>query len=338
MAPTYGAMAEEKGMMCTKLGVMLGCVAALGPASPAALAQQSYPVKSVRFLVGFAPGGGTDILARLSSRRLQEVLGQTFVVENRPGADGSIATELAARASPDGYTIVMVSNAHTITPFQRKLGYDPVKDFAPVTLVAANPNLMLVHPSLPVRNVQELIALAKRRPGELSFASAGTGTSPYLSMELFKQMAGIDMVHVPYKGSAPAVQDLVGGHVQLMFGATATVMSYVKANRLRTIAVTSPKRIAAMPEIPTVAESGLPGFEARTWYGVLAPARTPADIVQKLQVEIASALRQPDAANYMAGAGLDAIANRPEEFAEIIRTDMQKWGKVIAAIKAARPS
>ena len=297
---------------------------------------QDYPAKSVRFLVGFAPGGGTDILARLASKRLQEVLGQSFVVENRPGADGSIATEIAARAVPDGYTIVMVSNAHTITPFQRKLGYDPITDFAPVTLVASNPNLLLVHPSLPVRSVKDLVALAKARPGELSFGSSGAGTSPYLAMELLKQMAGIDMVHVPYKGSSPAVIDLIGGHVQLMFGATATVMPYVRANKLRAIAVSSTTRIKALPEVPTVAESGLPGFEARTWYGVLAPARTPADIVQKLYTEIGAALRQPDAMSYLLSAGLDAVANRPEEFLAVIRADMEKWGKVIRGAKPAR--
>jgi len=208
-----------------------------------------------------------------------------------------------------------------------------VKDFAPVTLVAANPNLMLVHPSLPVRNVQELIGLAKRRPGELTFGSSGTGTSPYLSMELFKQMAGIDMVHVPYKGSAPAVQDLVGGHVQLMFGATATVMSYVKANRLRTIAVTSPERIAAMPEIPTVAESGLPGFEARTWYGVLARHAPPPTSCRSCRSRSPPRCDNQTRPTTWRVRGLDAIANRPEEFAEVIRADMQKWGKVIAAIR-----
>ncbi len=299
---------------------------------------QGYPLKSVRFLVGFAPGGGTDILARLCAKRLQELWGQPFIVENRPGADGSSATEIAARAAPDGYTILMISNAHTITPFQRKLGYDPISDFAPVTLVASNPNLLLVHPSLPVRSVKELIALAKSRPGELSFGSSGAGTSPYLAMELLQQMTGIDMVHVPYKGSAPAVLDLIGGHIQLMFGATATVIGYVRANKLRTIAVTSKARIAAMPEVPTVAESGLIGFEARTWYGVLATARTPTDIVQKLNAEVAAALQQPEAKTYMASAGLDAVANRPEEFLAVIRADMEKWGKVIRGAKPARKS
>jgi tripartite-type tricarboxylate transporter receptor subunit TctC len=311
-------------MRVQRLGFALAWALALS-----SVQAQDYPSKPVRFLVGFAPGGGTDTLSRLIAPHLNALWGQPVVVENRPGADGSIATELAARAAPDGYTIVMVTNAHTITPFQRKLGYDPVKDFAPVTLVASTPNLLLVHPSLPVHDLKELIALAKRRPGELSFGSSGTGTSPYLAMEMLKQMAGIDMVHVPYKGSGPAVLALVGGHLQLMFGSITSTLPHVRANRLRAIAVSSSSRIAAAPEIPTVAESGLPGFEARTWYGVLAPAKTPAEIVQKVSADIGSVLRQPDVAGFLAKSGFDAIASSPDEFAAIIRADMEKWGKVI---------
>jgi len=290
---------------------------------------QDYPSKAVRFLVGFAPGGGTDTLSRLIAPHLNTLWGQPVVVENRPGADGSIATELAARAAPDGHTIVMVTNAHTITPFQRKLGYDPVKDFAPVTLVASTPNLLLVHPSLPVRTLKELITLAKRRPGELSFGSSGTGTSPYLAMELLKQMAGIDMVHVPYKGSGPAVLALVGGHLQLMFGSITSTLPHVQANRLRAIAVSSSSRLPAAADVPTVAESGLRGFEARTWYGVLAPARTPTEIVRKIGSDIAAVLRQPDVVGFLGKSGFDAVGNSPEEFLSIIRSDMEKWGKVI---------
>ncbi|MCC6531676.1 MAG: tripartite tricarboxylate transporter substrate binding protein [Burkholderiales bacterium] len=316
---------------------MLGLAgaAAIGWSAAHSLAQD-YPSKPVRFIVGFAPGGGTDTLARLAAKGLNETWGQAVVVENRPGADGSIATELTARAAADGYTILMISNAHTITPFQRKLGYDPIHDFAPVTLVASTPNLLLVHPSLPVHSVKELIALAKRRPGELSYASSGAGTSPYLAMELLKQMAGIDMVHVPYKGSAPAVLDLAGGHVQLMFGAISTVLPQVRANRLRAIAVSSTTRISAAPEVPTVAEAGLAGFEARTWYGVLAPAKTPADIVQKLYADIAAVLRRGEVASYLAKAGFDPVGNRPDEFLAIIRADMDKWGKVIRAAAASK--
>lgn len=315
-------------------GVRRAALAGLTLALAAGCASaQNYPDKQVRFIVGFSPGGGTDTLARLVAKQLTVKWGQTVVVDNRPGADGSIATEIAAKSPADGYTIVMVSNAHTITPFQRKLGYDPVKDFSPVTLVASTPNLLLVHPSMPVRSVKELVALARQHPGELSFGSAGSGTSPYLAMELFKQMTGTDMVHVPYKGSAPAVRDLVGGHLHLMFGAISTTLPHVKSKALRAIAVSSDARIAAAPDVPTVSESGVQGFEARTWYGVLAPAGTPAPIVAKLNGEIASYLRQPDARAYLTKIGFDAVGNSPDAFAKIIRADMQKWGGVIRSIK-----
>jgi len=322
-------------MANARIGAFLGGLV-VAAASIGSLAQE-YPAKTVRFVVGFAPGGGTDILARLLAKHLQERWGQPVVVENRPGADGSIATELVARAAPDGYTILFVSNAHTITPFQRKLAYDPVNDFSPITLGASNPNFLLVHPSLPVSSVKELIALAKKRPGELSYASSGTGTSPYLAMELLKQMAGIDMVHVPYKGSAPAVADLVGGHTQLMFGAISTVLPYVQSKRLRPIAVSSASRIAVAPDVPTVAESGLAGFEARTWYGILAPARTPPEIVQKLYTDISAGLRQPEVAAFVTRSGFDAVGNRPEQFLAVIKADMEKWGKVIRGTAARKP-
>ena len=293
---------------------------------------QSYPAKPVRMVVGFAPGGGTDIMARVISKRLVDTWPHALIVENRPGADGSIATELVAKSTPDGYTLVMVSNAHTITPFQRKLGYDAVKDFAPVTLVASNPNLLLVHPSLPVRNVKELVALAKARPGQLAYGSSGGGTSPYLAMELFKSLTGTDIVHVPYKGSNPAVTDLVGGHIQLMFGAVSTTLPHVKSGKLRAIAVSSPTRWPSVPNLPTVSESGLPGFEAATWYGLLAPAGTPQPILAKLHNDIAGVLHQADVKSFGMQQGFETVGNKPEEFAEIIRRDMQKWGKLLRSL------
>jgi tripartite-type tricarboxylate transporter receptor subunit TctC len=293
---------------------------------------QTYPAKPVRLIVGFAAGGGTDTLARVISRKLADSWPHALVVENRPGADGSIATELVAKSAPDGYTLVMVSNAHTITPFQRKLAYDPVKDFAPVTQVASTPNLLLVHPSLPVRNVKELVALAKARPGQLTFGSSGTGTSPFLTMELFKSLTGTDIVHVPYKGSNPAVIDLMGGHIQVMFGAVSTALPHVKSGRLRAIAVSSPSRWATVPAVPTVAESGLPGFEAASWYGVLAPAPTPQAVVQRLQSDMAGVLHAPDVKAHGAQQGFETIGNKPEDFAEVIRRDMQKWSKVIRGL------
>ncbi len=295
---------------------------------------QTFPAKSVRLIVGFAAGGGTDTIARVIGKKLADAWPHALVVENRPGADGSIATELVAKSPPDGYTLVMVSNAFTITPFQRKLAYDPVKDLAPVTLVASTPNLLVVHPTLPVRNVKQLVALAKARPGELTFGSSGTGTSPFLAMELLKSMTGTNIVHVPYKGSNPAVIDLMGGHIQLMFGAIPTVGPHVQSGKLRAIAISSPKRWPLFPDLPTVSES-LPGFEAATWYGVLAPAGTPPSVVNKLQTDMAGALHQPDVKAYVTGRGFDAVGNKPDEFAQIIQRDMQKWGKLLRALGAA---
>jgi tripartite-type tricarboxylate transporter receptor subunit TctC len=312
------------------------CVAAAALLTAAGALAQTYPAKPVRLIVGFATGGGTDTLARLVSKKLGDTWPHALVVENRPGADGAIATELVAKSASDGYTLAMVSNAHTITPFQRKLAYDAVKDFAPVTLVASTPNLLLVHPTLPVKNVKELVALARAQPGQLSFGSSGAGTSPFLAMELFKSMTGTKMVHVPYKGSNPAVIDLIGGHIQLMFGAVSTTLPHVKSGKLRAIAVSSPTRWPAVPNLPTVAESGLPGFEAATWYGVLAPAATPAAIVSKLQGDISAALQQPDVKALAADMGFETIGNKPEEFAEVIRLDMQKWGKLLRNLGPAQ--
>ena len=294
---------------------------------------QTFPAKSVRLVVGFSVGGGTDTIARVIGKKLADTWPHALVVENRPGADGAIATELVAKSPPDGYTLVMVSNAHTITPFLRNLAYDPVKDFAPVTLAASTPNLLLVHPTLPVKSLKELVALAKARPGQLTIGSSGAGTSPFLAMELLKSMTGANIVHVPYKGSGPAVIDLVGGHIQLMFGAVPTVGLHVKSGKLRAIAISSPQRWPSFPELPTVAES-LPGFEAATWYGVLAPAGTPSAIVNKLHNDMAGALQQPDVRAFVTGSGFEAIGNKPDEFAQVIQRDMQKWGKLIRALGA----
>lgn len=297
------------------------------------VAAQTFPAKPVRLIVGFGTGGGTDTLSRVLSRKLADSWPQSLVVENRPGADGSIATEIVARSPADGYTLVMVTNAHTITPFQRKLAYDPVKDFAPVTLAGSNPQLLLLHPSLPAKHLKELIALARSRPNELAFASSGTGTSPYLAMELLKSVTGMKLTHVPYKGSGPAVIDLVGGHVQLMFGAVSTTLGQLQNGRLRAIAISSPQRWPALPEIPTVAESGIPGFEASTWYGVLAPAGTPASVVNKLHADIAAALNAPDIRKHLLDLGMSPLGNTPREFAEVIQRDIARWGKLIRSLE-----
>ena len=320
-------------MFVLRLGAYVIGVAVALALVPQAFAQ-TYPAKPVRMVVGFPAGGGTDIMSRVIGKKLADTWPHALVVENRPGADGAIATELVARSQPDGYTLVMVSNAHTITPFQRKLGYDAVKDFAPVTQVASNPNLLLVHPSLPVRNVKELVALARARPGQLAYGSSGGGTSPFLAMELFKSMTGTNIVHVPYKGSGPAAIDLIGGHIQLMFGAVATTLSHVKSGKLRAIAVSSPTRWPSVPELPTVSESGLAGFEAATWYGLLAPAGTPQAIVAKLNADVGGVLQQPDVRAYGLDQGFQTIGNKPDEFAEVIRRDMEKWGKLIRSLPA----
>ena len=294
---------------------------------------QTYPAKSVRLVVGFGTGGGTDTLARVLSRKLADTWPQALVVENRPGADGSIATEIVAKSPADGYTLVMVSNAHTITPFQRKLAYDPVKDFAPVSLIGSNPNLLLLHPSLPAKTLKELIALAKSRPHEMAFASSGAGTSPYLAMELLKSITGMKLTHVPYKGSGPAVIDLIGGHVQLMFGAVSTTVSHLQNGRLRAIAISSPQRWPALSQIPTVAESGVPGFEASTWYGALAPVGTPQAIVNKLHTDMVAAITAPDIRKHLVDLGISTIASTPREFSDVIQRDMARWGKLIRSLE-----
>jgi tripartite-type tricarboxylate transporter receptor subunit TctC len=291
----------------------------------------NYPSKPVKLVVGFSVGGGTDTVARSVSRKLSEMWSQSVVVENKAGADGSIATEMIAKSAADGYSLVMVSNAHTITPFQRKLGYDPVKDFAPVSLIASTPNFLLIYPNYPIKSVKDLVAYAKAQPGKLSFGSSGTGTSPYLAMELLKQETGIELNHVPYKGSSQAVVDLLGGHVQLMFGAIPTLEPYVTSGKLRAIAVSSPKRLEAFADIPTVAET-VPGFDASSWYGILAPAGTPTTIVNKIQGDIYTALQTPEVRNFIINSGFDVIGNKPQEFSTVIQKDMDKWGRLLKSL------
>ena len=319
--------ATLKAFLVTAAGTALLASTALG---------QVFPVKPVRLVVGFAAGGGTDTIARLISRKLADAWPHPLVVENRAGADGSIATEFVAKAPSDGYTLVMVSSAFTITPFQQKLSYDPVRDLAPVTVVALAPDLLLVHPSLPVKTVKELIALAKARPHQLSFGSSGTGTSPYLSMELFQSMVGIDLVHVPYKGSAPAVIDLIGGHIQILLGSIPTTLPHVKSGKLKALAVSSLRRWPSIAELPTMSESGVREFEAATWFGLLAPAGTPPAIVNKIQADVATALNMPDSKKFMENTGFAGIANTPEEFGSAIRKEMEKWERIIRSVEARK--
>jgi tripartite-type tricarboxylate transporter receptor subunit TctC len=284
-------------------------------------------------VIPFPPGGTTDILGRIASQKLSEALGQQVVPDNRSGASGNIGTEQVAKAPPDGYTLLTAPGSTlTIHPsLYAKLGFDPLRDFAPVTILAGVPNLLVVHPSLPARNVKELIALAKSKPDQLNYASTGAGQSTHLSMELFKNMAGVKIVHVPYKGSAPAVTDLLGGHVPMMFDNMPSALPHVKGGKLRALGVSTSKRSATAPDVPTVAESGLPGFDVTVWFAVLAPAATPRDIVTRLNRVLVKALQGADVREKLASQGAEPIGNTPEQFTAQMKADLAKWAKVVKA-------
>ena len=287
----------------------------------AAHAQPAYPQKPIRLVVPFPPGGGTDILARLFGQKMSEMLSQPIIIDNRGGAGGTIGTDIAAKAPPDGYTLILVSGSHAINPgLYPKLPYDSVNDFAPITQIATSPGILVVNPSLPVKSVKDLIALARAKPGQINYASAGSGTPPHLAGELFKVMAKIDMVHVPYKGNAPAFTDVIGGQVSLIFPTMPSAMPFIKSGKLRPIAVTSAKRSPAAADIPTIAESGLPGYEATSWYGILAPARTPAQIVAQLHEVLVSVIGAPDMKDKLAAQGLDPVGNTPQQFTAVIKS------------------
>jgi len=290
----------------------------------------SYPERPVRMIVAVPPGGPADILARLVAPKLTEGLGQTVVVDNRPGANGNIAYEMAARAVPDGHTFVLVAAGVSINPsLYREVRYDPVKDFAAITQGVAVPNILVVHPAVPVATVPELVALAKARKGQLAFASAGNGTSGHLALELFKQRAGIDAVHVPYKGGGPALAELVAGQVQALFSLALAATPQIKAGRARGLAITSGKRSPVAPELPTVAELGFSGFEVVGWFGWLAPAGTPAAIVNRLNAEIVKALKTADVRERLLSQSTEPVGNTPKEFAAFVKSERDKWAQVI---------
>ena len=292
---------------------------------------QSYPNKPIRFLVGFVAGGTNDIVARALAQKLTETLGQSVVVENRGGANTAIATEAAARAAPDGYTILLNAPGHATNPALMKLAFDPVNDFAFISLVAEAQNIVVMHPSFPPRSVQELIALSKKRPGQINFASSGTGTTVHLSAELFQHMTGTRWVHIPYKGGGPAVIELMAGQTQIMFANMPTAIQYVRDGRLRALAVTGARRAPAAPTLPTVAESGVPGYEVTAWYGVSAPAKTPRAIVDRLHAEIVRAVNSPDLRERLTTQGADPIHLTPEQYTVFIQNEIAKWAKVIQA-------
>ena len=294
---------------------------------------QAYPTKPIRLVVPFPAGGTTDILAREVGQRLSMTLGQPVVIDNRPGAAGNIGADLVAKSAPDGYTLLMGTvGTHAINAsLYAKMPYDHVKDFAPVILVAGVPNVLEVNPALPVNSVADLIKLAKAKPGQINFASSGSGTSIHLSGELFKTMAGVDMTHIPYKGSAPAITDLIGGQVQVMFDNLPSSLQFIKAGKLRAIAVTSAKRAPALPDVPTIAESGLPGFEASSWFGIVAPAGTPPAIIARINNDVDQWLQSSEAKEKLLAQGAIPAGGTPEQFAAHIRAETEKWAKVVKA-------
>jgi tripartite-type tricarboxylate transporter receptor subunit TctC len=309
-----------------------GLGAVIFTASGGALAQgvaTSFPSKSITIVIPATPGGAIDLTARVIGPKLTDAWGKPVVVENKAGATGIIGTEFIAKATPDGQTLVLVASSHAINPSMfKKLPYDTVKSFEPVVLTHVLPLMLVVHPSLPVKNVQELIAYAKANPGKLSFASSGPGGAPHMSGELFKSMAGLDMIHVPYKGSTAAHSDLLAGRVSLMFDTVSAISPHVKSGALRALAVTTAKRSAAMPDVPTMAEAGMKGYETSTWGGVLAPAGTPKDVVAKLNGEINKALAAPDVRQRMLDAGIEPAGGTPQQFTTFIQSEMAKWAKV----------
>ncbi|MCU4122187.1 Bug family tripartite tricarboxylate transporter substrate binding protein [Variovorax sp. N23] len=312
----------------------LATVAAAGALSMvpfAAHAQAAFPSKPITIIVPFSAGGTTDILARVVGQSMSTDLGQPVVIDNRAGAGGNIGGQAAARATADGYTIFMGTvGTHAINQaLYKKMPFDPIKDFAPLSRVAMVPNLLVANPSQPYKNVKELIAYAKANPGKINFGSSGSGSSIHLSGELFKQMAGVDMQHVPYRGSAPAVSDLLGGQISIMFDNMPSAIAHVKGGKLRALAVTTAKRSPALPDVPTIAESGVPGYEATSWFGLLAPAGTPAPVIAKLNASILKALANPEVKKKLAEQGAEAAGEKPEQFAAFIVSETAKWGKVV---------
>jgi len=314
-----------------KLVQALSVVTALVAAFPAA-AQAPYPVKPIRFLVGFPPGGTNDIVARVLSPKLSEFLGQPVVIENRGGANASIAADLVAHAAPDGYTIMIVAPGHATNPALLKLNFDSLKDFAFITLAAESQNLLVVHPSFPPRSVKELIAFSKKQPpGSINYGSSGTGTTVHLSAELFQFMTGVKWLHIPYKGGGPAVVDLLAGQHVIYFGNVPTVITHARNGRLRALATTGPKRTPAAPDIPTVAETGVPGYDVTTAYGVAAPAKTPRPILDRLHAELIKVLNSADIRERLQGLGADPVGNTPEQYTVFMQNEIAKWTKVIRA-------
>ena len=307
-------------------------LAAAGLAAPG-FAQDKWPSKPITYVVPFPAGGTTDVLARLIGQKLGPALGTTIVVENKPGAGGNVGSEFVARAAPDGYTILggTISSHSINVSLYPKLPYDPVSSFQPITLIGTNPNILVVNANSPYKSVQDITAALKAKPGSLSYASAGNGTSQHLSSELYKYMAGVDMVHIPYKGSGPAIQDVIGGQVPMMFDTSVVAGPHIEGGRLRALAVTSAKRASAFPNVPTMAESGVPGYDVVSWQAIFAPAGTPKPIVDRLHAELAKILQDPEVKDRLAKLGLDPSGMTPAELTAFQKAEIDKWAKVIKA-------
>ena len=308
---------------------LAGLAAAVALSLPAGAAE--YPNRPVTIVVAFTPGGPSDVLSRILGKRMQEILHQPFIIENRPGSGGNIAAEQAARAAPDGYTLLMGNNSILATnaALYRKLAYDPESDFIPISLIGTQANILVVNPAVPVHSMGELIALAKANPGKLNFASSGFGAAAHLAGELFKTETKINIVHVPYKGAAPALQDVLAGHVQMMFATAASVIGLIKNDKVRALAVTTPKRTALLPDLPTVDELGIKGFDATTWHGLVAPAGTPKEIIDTLSFAIVEALKDPATQKSLIDLGVDIVGDSPKEFEAYIKTEIPKWTAVV---------
>ncbi|MBI4189192.1 MAG: tripartite tricarboxylate transporter substrate binding protein [Betaproteobacteria bacterium] len=316
--------------MITSMGALL-CAGAAGLASA-----QAYPAKPIRIIAPFAPGGGTDFIARVAAQKMSEVLGQQAIVENRAGAGGTIGAEVGAKSAPDGYTFTLISGSYAVNPSLYKLNFDPVNDITAVIQMSQGPFLVVVHPSLPVKSVKELIALAKAKPNSLNYASSGQGSITHLATELFIDMAGIKMVHVPYKGTSPAITDTIAGQTQVLFGSVAAALPQMRNGRFKGIAVSTPKRIDAAPEIPTVSESGLKGYEVTLWHGMIAPKGLPKPILNRINGELNKVLKNKDMQDKLAGDGVAAAGGTPEQFSALIKKDIDVWRKVVqkAGVKA----
>ena len=297
---------------------------------------QNYPTKAVRIIAPFAPGGGTDFIARVAATKLTETLGQTVIVDNRPGAGGTLGAEIGAKSPSDGYTLTLVAGSYSVNPSLFKINFDPVNDITPIIQLSQGPFLVVVHPALPVKNIKDLIALGKQKPGGLIFASSGAGSIIHLATELFNDMAGIKMIHVPYKGTGPALTDTIAGQTQLLFSSIAVAVPQVRNNRLRAIAVTTPKRVDAFPDVPTINESGLKGYETVLWHGLIGPKNLPRPIVDRLNGDLNKILQNKDMQDKLAGDGVTAAGGTPEQFGATIKRDIDTWRKVVqkAGVKA----